>query len=56
MLEVKKSCLHVWFTPWVIIYHYNMINMVRMLILRSMYKFDIKLLYGGQKVGIVTVF
>ena len=44
-----KSCLHVWCISWVVLYGYNVVNMTRMLILGFMHRFNIKLMYGGQK-------
>ena len=56
MLKVKKSCLHVWFISWVVIYRYIILKKTGMLILGSMHRFGFNLMCGGQKMGILTVF
>ena len=56
MLKIKKSCLHVWFISWVVLYRYNILQMTGMLILGSMHRFGFNLMCGGQKMGIMTVF
>ena len=37
------------------VYCYNILNMTRMLVLGSMRRFGFELMYGGQKMGILTV-
>ena len=38
------------------IYCYNILNLTEMLILDFMHRFGFELMYGGQKIGIMTVF
>ena len=67
----RRSCLHVSFISWKEDFkHYNIIpcftmwsnycydilNMTRMLILGFMHRFGFELMYGDQKLGILTVF
>ena len=35
---------------------YNKLNMTKMFLLGFMYRFGFKLIYGGQKMGTMTVF
>ena len=44
-----KSCLHVWFISWVVIYGYNIVKITKKLILGYMHRLGCKIIYGGQK-------